>query len=141
MKGFGIQSGFKPKIGKRHKTATVIKTPKSLIHTRESFFDRLESDKKGTVILYKSVNPENGCDYRTGKIKYEGIVKCPDFDPNPERECGGGLHLSPTPGTALSYHQGQLLKCRVKKKDIVVNKHNITKVRCREVEVLGPLKK
>jgi hypothetical protein len=129
--------GVKVKIEKKDKTATVIKTPKEMKHTKKSFADRCESDKKGHVILFKSVNPETGCDYQTGKIKYEGVVECPDWDSDPERQCGGGLHLSPTPGAALSYHQGKLLKCRVALKDLVVFASDVTKVRCKRVEVLG----
>jgi hypothetical protein len=67
-----------------------------------------------------------------------GTVECPDFDSNPERECGGGLHLSPTPTLALSFNTGKLLKCEVMPEDVVVHKHGIEKVRVRKVKVLGP---
>src|SRR5690606_37141717 len=128
--------GFKAKMEKRHKTATVVKTPEEMEYTPKMFFERCEQDGDD-LILYKSVNPETGCDYRTGKIKYEGVVECPVRAPNAERECGGGLHLNPTSGAALSYHQGGVLRCRVKRKDVVVWKRNISKVRCRRVEVFG----
>ncbi len=129
--------GVKVKIVKKHKTATVIKTPESIVFTKKSFVDRCEKNDKESIILYKSVNPQTKCDFQTGTIKYEGKVNCPDWDPNPERECGGGLHLSPTKGAALSYHKGKLLKCKVKLKDFVVYSGNGTKVRCKQVEVLG----
>ncbi len=92
---------------------------------------------KSKITLYKSVNPDTLCDFYTGKIKYAGTVTCPDFDPNPERECGGGLHLSPTPELAMSFNRGKVLKCEVALKDIVVFGRNIDKVRCRKVTVTG----
>ena len=93
----------------------------------------------GEIILYKSVSPTNLTDFKTGKIKYEigKTIDCPDFDPDKNRECGGGLHLSPTPELALNYNQGKLLKCRVKVKDMVIYSKCITKVRCRKVFVEG----
>jgi hypothetical protein len=92
------------------------------------------------MILYKSVNPENHCDFYTGKIKYQGVVECPDFDQNSDRQCGGGLHLSPLPEMALKYNEGKVLKCEVDINDIVVFPTDITKVRCRKVKVLGEYK-
>ena len=87
------------------------------------------------MLLYKSVQ-KNGTDFYTGKIHYSGIVQCPDWDNNKERQCGGGFHLSPTPELAQSYNIGKIKKCLVKQKDIVVYPWDITKVRCREVEVI-----
>jgi len=135
-----LEDGVKSRLPKRDKGTTVIRRNKFL-HTVKTFSEICEAgDSKGTVTLYKSVNKETGCDFQTGKIKYEGTVVCPDWNPDPNKECGGGLHLSPTPGAALYYHsQGKLLKCEVKLKDIVVYAPCVTKVRCREVKVLGPL--
>ena len=119
-------------------TAQVIVCPRILYDI--SSFTGIYKDNlvgKNKIILYKSVNPDTLCDFYTGKIKYEGTVTCPDFDPNPERECGGGLHLSPTPELAMSFNQGKVLKCEVALKDIVVYGHNIDKVRCRKVTVTG----
>ena len=96
-------------------------------------------DKKH-IKLFKSVNPDTLCDFHTGKIKYNGIVTCPDFDSTPERECGGGLHLSPTPEMALSYNNGKVLECKVAIKDIVIYGKDIKKVRCSKVEVIGEVK-
>ena len=56
---------------------------------------------------------------------------------NEQRECGGGLHLSPTPELALSYNKGKVLKCKVNIEDFVVYSQNISKVRCKKVKVLG----
>jgi hypothetical protein len=127
------------KVIKKHKTAKIIKQTKGKI-TNSMFFETVDS-VKGGVILYKAVNPETFCDFQTGKIKYEGEVTCPDFDPDKNRECGGGLHLSPTPEMALSYHVGKVLKCLVKKEDIVIyHDGNYTKVRCRKVKVLSEVK-
>jgi len=87
------------------------------------------------IKLYKSVRDDH-TDFYSGSIKYEGIVTCPDWDDNPERECGGGLHLSPTPEFALRYNQGKVLECKVHIDDFVVYPHDITKVRCKSVEVI-----
>ncbi|OPY81420.1 MAG: Inner membrane transport protein YajR [Syntrophorhabdus sp. PtaU1.Bin153] len=128
-------------IKKRDKTAQVIVCPR-VKYDIASFAGIYKSNllNKSKIILYKSVNPETLCDYCTGKIKYEGTVICPDFDPDPERQCGGGLHLSPTPELALNYHNGKVLKCEVALKDIVVHGSDITKVRCRKIKVLGEIK-
>jgi hypothetical protein len=131
--------GVKVKLPKKDKTATVIKR-KLASHNIDSFVDIYGlTIEDRSVILYKTVSKETGCDFRTGQIKYEGIVTCPEFDPSADRECGGGLHLSPTPEQAIGFADGpyKLLKCKVKLKDIVVNGKNIEKVRCRQVEVLG----
>ena len=130
-----IMIGCVCKIIKEQKTVTVIKN-KIATYTQKDFLDIYPADKKGDVVLYKSVQEDN-TDFHTGKIKYEGTVKCPDWDGNKERQCGGGLHLSPLPGLALSYNQGKLLKCKVSKKDFVVYKSDITKVRCKKVTVIG----
>jgi hypothetical protein len=130
--------GVKVKLPKKDKTATVINR-KLIGYDIKTFVDifdlKVEND---SIVLYKTVNKDTGCDFRTGKIKYEGIVKCPDFDPKTDRECGGGLHLCATPEGAISFAVGpyKLLKCKVKLKDIVVYSKNINKVRCRQVKVL-----
>jgi hypothetical protein len=98
-------------------------------------------ESKKDIILYKSVQSTNHTDFYTGKIKYTGTVECPDFDPDETRQCGGGLHLSPTPELALSYNNGIILKCRVAVKDIAVYGLNITKVRCKKVTVIGEYEK
>ena len=108
----------------------------TFIHDIKSFVNLYENDE-GELILYKSVKENSLTDFYTGRIKYEGSVECPDFDPDPNRQCGGGLHLSPTPEAALSYSpNGKVLRCLVDPKDIVVYGKDITKVRCRKVTVL-----
>ena len=121
-------------ITEKDDTAHVVLT-KTMSHDIKSFCDLYKGNTVGKkhIYLYKSVNTETGCDFFTGKIKYEGKVICPDFDPDSTRQCGGGLHLSPTPELALSYNKGKVLKCKVALKDIVVYPTDITKVRCREV--------
>jgi hypothetical protein len=113
---------------------------KQWLHTVESFIDcymqNVQND--GRILLYKSVK-EDLTDFFSGRIKYEGIVRCPDWDPNPNRECGGGLHLSPTPELALWHNEGKILQCLVRPDDFVVYPTNIKKVRCREVEVINGL--
>ena len=86
-------------------------------------------------MLYKSVQDDH-TDFYTGKIKYEGTVECPDWDPDCNRKCGGGLHLSPIPEAALRYNQGKVLKCLVHPDNLVVYATDISKVRCRLVEVV-----
>ena len=127
----------KNKVKKAHKTATVINKWVKAEITNKMFCETLEKVKAGDI-LYKSVNPDTFCDFRTGKIKYEGAVTCPDWDSNPERECGGGLHLSPTKEMALGYNVGKVLKCVVRPQDFVVYQAgDFTKVRCKRVTVIG----
>jgi hypothetical protein len=128
-------------VREKEATANIIISP-PVTYNIKSFCDiysnNMESKKE--IILYKSVRPDNDKDFYTNSIKYDGVVECPDFDPDTERQCGGGLHLSPTPELALSYNQGKVLKCSVNVKDIVVYGLDITKVRCRKVTVLGEYK-
>ena len=129
----------KIKLPKKPKTVTIIDHSKvELKYNKTTFVEYYDLEKTSNkVILYKSVNPETLCDFRTNSIKYEGIVECPDFNPSKKHECGGGLHLCAKPSQALSFNQGQLLKCEVDLKDIVVYSKNIEKVRCKKVKVLG----
>ena len=126
------------KVLKKSKTAKIVKHVKTKISNKD-FADTLKKTKDG-YILYKSVNPDTLCDFLTGKIKYEGVVTCPDWKPDTDIECGNGLHLSPTPDMALSYNKGKLLKCAVKLNDFAVYQGNLTKVRCSKVIVLGEVK-
>ena len=103
----------KPK--KKDKTATVINAQKEVVWSKDQFFSMCDDETKTSVTLYKSVNPDTICDFYTGKIKYEGVVECHDFNPDPKVECGGGLHLSPTPEQALGYNIGKVLRCNVMK--------------------------
>ncbi len=126
-----------PKIIKKTKSVTVIKTKLAQYDIKE--FVNIYGSKNGSMILYKSVQPDN-TDFYSGKIKYEGVVECPDWNPDPAIQCGGGLHLSPTPELTQRYNQGKVLKCKVAIKDIVVYGSDITKVRCRKVRVLEEVK-
>jgi len=124
-------------VQEKDNTANIIIT-KTMQHTKQTFLDIYKDSMTGnSIILYKSVNPDTLCDFYTGKIKYEGTVTCPDWDDNEQRECGGGLHLSPTPELALSYNKGKVLKCKVNIEDFVVYSKNIMKVRCKTVKVIG----
>ena len=125
-------------------TSHIIYTPKATYNLNSLLNQYPENllDKE-TIKLFKSVNPETLCDFYTGTIKYainEEVI-CPDFDDNKERECGGGLHLSPLPELALLYNDGKILECSVKLDDIVVYDENLRKVRCKKVFVLGEYKK
>jgi hypothetical protein len=121
--------------------------PDTHIIKREAFCHNIESfqqtyglilTENGEVTLYKIVQ-DNFKDHWTGRISYKpgNTVTCPDWDPNPQRKCGGGLHLSATPQDARRYNgTGRLLLCAVKLEDIIVHPEDITKVRCRSVRVL-----
>ena len=87
------------------------------------------------IVLYKCVNPETNCDFHSGKIRYEigAEVVAPDFDPYPDRQCGGGLHLCFSALDTQVYNKGKILKCLVRPEDIVIYPHDISKVRCRAV--------
>jgi len=94
--------------------------------------------EKGELLLYKVVRM-NFKDIWTNSIVYRPgtTITCPDWDPDPERQDGGGLYLSGTPEDARrQYFSGRLLLCAVKPEDLVVHPDTITEVRCRQVRVL-----
>ena len=135
-----------PKISEKDKTIKIVKTKEyKTKFSIKYFIDKYDVEKAGKyIILYKSVNPETYCDFRTGQIKYEigKTIICPDWDENFTGECGYGLHLSPTPFMALKFNGGKVLKCKVKISDCmtVENPQYPTKVRCKQVEVLEEVK-
>jgi hypothetical protein len=91
-----------------------------------------EGDKQ---VLYKVVDPDTLCGFQNGSIAYklgENII-ADDFDPDPGRECGGGLHLCFKPLHTLKFGKGKILKCLADPADIVIYPNNIEKVRCRMV--------
>ena len=94
------------------------------------------TDHDGTdLVLYKSVDPKTGCDFKTGKIQYKigTVVECPDWDPDPGRECGGGLHLCLSAQQTQNFSGGRILKCLVRPEDVIIYEPSIDKVRCRAV--------
>ena len=102
----------------------------------KTVLDRFEKEN-GKQVLYKAVNPETNFSYYNGGIHYkigEEII-ADDFDPNPDRECGGGLHLCFSPKTTKLFTSGRtkILKCLADPVDIAVYSKNIEKVRCRAV--------
>ena len=126
----------KVKPSKINKTATLL-YKRTATWDLNSFLDYYNlNPKRGFVELYKSVR-ENNTDFYTGQIKYEGIVTCPNWNPDNSIECGYGLHLSAKPEQALNFNKGKILKCKVNIKDIVVYPYNIDKVRCRKVKVIN----
>lgn len=105
-----------------------------------AILDAIAEHQGGKLVLYKSVIPKTLCDFRTGKVKYAigTDVVCPDWDPDPARECGGGLHLSLTPEMADKYRRhGTILRCLVDPKDVVVYEKSLEKVRCRKVRPIA----
>jgi hypothetical protein len=131
-----ISIGFKARVEFKAETAQLIEQPVATCD-KEEFLDIYSKNMQtdGRVLLYKSVQDDD-TDHYTGKIKYEGTVRPAKWDPDGNRQCGDGLHLSPTPQLAQSYNSGKIKKCLVKPEDFVVYPHDITKVRCREVIVL-----
>jgi hypothetical protein len=104
-----------------------------------SILDVLPAHDSDSLVLYKSVNPETFCDFYSGKIKYVvgEEVEAPDWDPDPDRQCGGGLHLCFSALGTLAYNRGTILKCLAAPEDVVVYKGDVSKVRCRKVHVVG----
>ena len=104
----------------------------------ESFKFLAEKYDENSVILYKSVNPETDCDFRTGQIEYKinEYVEAPDWVADPEIECGNGLHLCLTPQETQFFNKGKILKCKVNLCDISIYKYNMEKVRCKKVFVI-----
>ena len=131
-----ISIGFTAKVEFKAETATYIEKPLAT-YDKAEFLDiyakNIQPD--GRILLYKSTL-ENGTDHHTRKIKYEGIVHPAQWDPDENRQCGDGLHLSPTPQLAKSYNSGKIKQCLVKLDNFVVYPHDISKVRCAEVEVI-----
>jgi len=114
----------------------VITAPFSL----EEFINRYNvKSKNNKLILYKSVNSRYR-DFYTGTIKYKigKIIKALDWDKNESRECGGGLHLSPSIFFCKKFNSGLYLECEVDIKDIVVcpNPRFPYKIRCKKLKVL-----
>jgi hypothetical protein len=132
----GICIGCKANLEFKAETATLIEVPEAK-YDKEEFLDIYKDNLQpdGRMLLYKSTQ-ENGTDHYTGKIKYEGVTRPEKWDPDENRQCGDGLHLSPTPQLAKSYNNGTIKKCLVRPDDFVVYPHDISKVRCREVEVI-----
>jgi len=100
-----------------------------------SILDIIPEREGGKLVLYKCVNPETQCDFHSGKINYKQgeVVECPDWDPDPERQCGGGLHLCLSAAATRNFNQGLILKCLVDPDDVVIFPGNVEKVRCRRV--------
>jgi hypothetical protein len=75
----------------------------------------------GCALLYKALNDDftspHGTSYAPGTAPV-----APDWD-GMARECGGGLHFSPTPAHALSFHPEarRFAGCWVSLSDIVVH--------------------
>ena len=91
--------------------------------------------ENGKLILYKVVKRETLCGFGHGGIPYEiGIeIECDDFDSDPYRGCGGGLHLCLKASHTLKFGTGKILKCLADLEDVVVYPKSLEKVRCRKV--------
>ena len=135
-----LLNSYKVKLPKISKKIRIFKEKRK--YTTKKYTDIMNLEiKDNYVIMYKIVNPDTECDFRTGKIKYTGKVKCPDWNPDSNLECGNGLHVSPTLQDARQYNQGLELKVRVNLNDFVVFPDNLSKVRCKQLEVIEKLNK
>jgi hypothetical protein len=83
----------------------------------------------GTAVLYKAVNDDFSSKWRSNTLP-NGVSyapgskpEAPDWDGG-KAECGGGLHFSPSPSSALMFHAGaqRFVACPVAIDDIVVHK-------------------
>jgi predicted aspartyl protease len=133
----------KPQLKSKSKLVKIINTEIAKPNmTITKFIDRYQVEFDGKdLILYKSVNPDNSNDFKTGTIKYEigKTVEAPDWDSKYTKECGRGLHLSPTPFFALKFNVGKVLRCRAKRSHCktVSYPQYPEKIRCKKVEVLS----
>ena len=122
----------------KEKTAKIIVQPVKFQHSIKTYLQINKSDKKGNIILYKSVNPKNNKDFQTGMIEYKigETIICPDWINDNNIQCGNGLHLCKTPLDAFSYNNGKLLKCEANIKDINIYADDVSKIRCKKVKVI-----
>ena len=100
--------------------------------------------KGGVAVVYKSVSQELIAGQGLIPTTYTigSTVEATDWDPTPK--CGGGLHFSPTPSQAFSYHQGdsepRFLACEVDVASLVPLDDKCKAPRCRvlhEVDRFG----
>jgi hypothetical protein len=81
----------------------------------------IEPDADGVVVLFKAVDADfvspRGMAYMPGSAPV-----APDWDGG-ERECGGGLHFSPSPGHALAFvsDASRFVGCPVRVAEIVTH--------------------
>ena len=91
--------------------------------------------KGGVAVVYKSVSQELIAGQGLIPTTYTigSTVEATDWDPTPK--CGGGLHFSPTPSQAFSYHQGdsepRFLACEVDVASLVPLDDKCKAPRCR----------
>src|SRR6478752_5603095 len=74
------------------------------------------------AILFKSLDANFVAKWRGFRYEPGTAPECDDWDP--KRECGGGLHFSPTPRHALEFYDSpgrRFVACRVALSDIVVH--------------------
>ena len=134
-----IAQNCSPKILHQDQTAQLFNTIKA-IHNIDSFLaikNLLVIDGKTTLFKYVR---DDFKDHYSRTLSYEpgNVVHEPNWDPDPERQCGNGLHLSASLDDARCYNSsGRAIACEVALKDIVIYSPDITKVRCRTVKVIN----
>ena len=138
-----IAQDCSPKILHQDQTAQLLNTIKA-IHNHGSFIAiKNLSVIDSKITLFKYVR-DDFKDHYSGTLNYEpgNVVYEPNWDPDPERQCGRGLHLSASLDDARRYHSsGRAIACEVDLDDIVIFGPDITKVRCRKVKVISEVQK
>jgi hypothetical protein len=87
---------------------------------------------RGRMTVYKGVNAELRSAYNAFHYPVGKTVTAPDWEPT--RECGNGLHFSPTPTAAEAYCEPKrYLECTVAVKDLVVLGDKVKARSCRVV--------
>ena len=84
----------------------------------------------GAVIMFKAVHDDLQSDHGT---KYIPGLTATAKDYRPTRECGAGLHFSPTPANALNYtsHGARFLACAVDRKTMIILGDKVKARSCR----------
>ena len=93
----------------------------------------------GHVWLTKIVNTDGRSERGAVYLPGEPLPTPDRWDPSPDKACGAGLHLSPSPVHARGYYDppgGRVMECRVALADIAVHEPDLSKVRvARIVEI------
>jgi hypothetical protein len=92
----------------------------------------------GHAVLFKALDAEFRANYNGFQYLPGATQKASDWDPNPERECGGGLHFSPSPRHAQRFHPRatRFAGVRVKIATLLIHPDGESPDKCRGPETL-----
>ena len=134
---------------KKDITVQIIKTEKldwDLENFIKAYNIKRKSKQSKKLILYKFVQNDY-TDFFSGKIKYEvgKTTIVPDWNANPNVECGNGLHLSTSIKHCKRFNNskdGHALQCEVSITDIVIHPNPMypQKIRCKKCFVVKEIK-